>query len=68
MIVEALGAGRSACYRLDDHEVGSGRRIPEARGSAFRIALRHFDAELGEGVIVSIDWSDKLRIRLLPSR
>jgi predicted nuclease of predicted toxin-antitoxin system len=39
---------------------------PEARGVALLLALRHFDAELATGAIVTIDWTSKLRVRMLP--
>lgn len=39
---------------------------PEARGSGLLLALRHFDGELATGAIVTIDWTSKLRVRMLP--
>jgi predicted nuclease of predicted toxin-antitoxin system len=39
---------------------------PEARGAGLLLALRHFDAELATGAIVTIDWTSKLRVRMLP--
>ena len=39
---------------------------PEVRGSALLLALRHFEVELRAGAIATINWSDKLRVRVLP--
>lgn len=39
---------------------------PEVRGSALLFALRRFEMELGVGAIATINWTGKLRIRLLP--
>ena len=44
-----------------------GRRLtPETRGATLIDALKTCAAELGTGAVVSIDWSEQLRIRLLP--
>jgi len=42
--------------------------IPEARGSALLGALQDCEAELNQGAIVTLDWSDKPRARVLPLR
>jgi predicted nuclease of predicted toxin-antitoxin system len=39
---------------------------PEVRGSALLFALKHFEEELRAGAIATINWSDKLRVRVLP--
>ena len=40
--------------------------IPEARGSALLGALRDCESELKQGAIVTLDWSDRPRARVLP--
>ena len=40
--------------------------IPEIRGSALLGALRDCEAELNKGAIVTLDWSDRPRARVLP--
>jgi predicted nuclease of predicted toxin-antitoxin system len=42
--------------------------VPEARGSALLGALQDCEAELNQGAIVTLDWSDKPRARVLPLR
>jgi predicted nuclease of predicted toxin-antitoxin system len=42
--------------------------VPQARGSALFLALQDFPAELNQGAIVTLDWSDKPRARVLPLR
>ena len=42
--------------------------VPEVRGSALLGALRDCQAELTQGAIVTLDWSDKPRARVLPLR
>ena len=42
--------------------------VPEVRGSAFLGALRECEAELDQGAIVTLDWTDKPRARVLPLR
>ena len=42
--------------------------VPEARGEALLRALRDCEAELSLGAIVSLDWSDRPRARVLPLR
>ena len=42
--------------------------IPEARGSALLGALQDCEAELDQGAIVTLDWSDRPRARVLPLR
>ena len=42
--------------------------VPEVRGSALLGALRDCEAELNQGAIVTLDWSDKPRARVLPLR
>ena len=42
--------------------------IPEARGSALLGALNDCEAELDQGAIVTLDWSDRPRARVLPLR
>jgi predicted nuclease of predicted toxin-antitoxin system len=42
--------------------------VPEVRGSALLGALQDCEAELNQGAIVSLDWSDKPRARVLPLR
>ena len=42
--------------------------LPEARGSALLGALRDCEVELNRGAIVTLDWSDKPRARVLPLR
>jgi hypothetical protein len=40
--------------------------VPEARGSALLGALQDCEVELNQGAIVTLDWSDKPRARVLP--
>ncbi len=40
--------------------------VPETRGDALLQALRNCAAELGRGAILSLDWSGRVRARLLP--
>jgi predicted nuclease of predicted toxin-antitoxin system len=40
--------------------------VPEIRGSALLGALQDCEAELDQGAIVTLDWSDKPRARVLP--
>jgi predicted nuclease of predicted toxin-antitoxin system len=42
--------------------------IPESRGFALLQALSDCEAELVQGAILSLDWSDKPRARILPLR
>jgi predicted nuclease of predicted toxin-antitoxin system len=42
--------------------------VPEVRGSALLGALRDCQADLNQGAIVTLDWSDKPRARVLPLR
>ena len=42
--------------------------VPEARGSALLGALQNCEADLNQGAIVTLDWSDKPRARVLPLR
>jgi predicted nuclease of predicted toxin-antitoxin system len=42
--------------------------IPESRGFALLQALTDCEAELSQGAILSLDWSDKPRARILPLR
>lgn len=42
--------------------------VPEVRGSALLGALHDCEAELNQGAIVTLDWSDKPRARVLPLR
>jgi predicted nuclease of predicted toxin-antitoxin system len=42
--------------------------VPEVRGSALLGALQDCEAELKRGAIVTLDWSDKPRARVLPLR
>ena len=42
--------------------------VPEARGSALLGALQNCEADLNRGAIVTLDWSDKPRARVLPLR
>src|SRR5579862_8330543 len=42
--------------------------VPEVRGSATLGALRDCEAELNQGAIVTLDWSDTPRARVLPLR
>jgi predicted nuclease of predicted toxin-antitoxin system len=42
--------------------------VPEARGSALLGALQSCEAELSQGAIVTLDWSDQPRARVLPLR
>jgi predicted nuclease of predicted toxin-antitoxin system len=39
---------------------------PEVRGGALLVAINTCAAELASGAILTIDWSDKLRARVLP--
>ena len=41
---------------------------PEVRASALLGALRDCEAELSHGAIVTLDWSDRPRARVLPLR
>jgi predicted nuclease of predicted toxin-antitoxin system len=40
--------------------------IPEARGAAVVQALVDCEADLAQGAIVTVDWSDEPRARVLP--
>lgn len=40
--------------------------IPESRGAALVQAVADCEAELTQGAILSLDWSDKPRARILP--
>jgi predicted nuclease of predicted toxin-antitoxin system len=42
--------------------------IPEVRGSALLGALKDCEATLNQGAIVTLDWTDKPRARVLPLR
>jgi predicted nuclease of predicted toxin-antitoxin system len=42
--------------------------VPEVRGSALLGALQDCEADLNRGAIVTLDWSDKPRARVLPLR
>ena len=42
--------------------------IPEVRGGALLQALADCEAELNQGAILTLDWSDRPRARLLPLR
>jgi predicted nuclease of predicted toxin-antitoxin system len=42
--------------------------VPEVRGSALLGALHDCEAELNQGAIVTLDWTDKPRARVLPLR
>ncbi len=42
--------------------------IPEVRGSALLGALQDCELELNDGAVVTLDWSDKPRARVLPLR
>ena len=42
--------------------------VPEFRAPAVLDAIRTCSAELENGAILTIDWSDKVRARLLPLR
>ena len=42
--------------------------VPEVRGSALLGALQDCEAELNKGAIVTLDWTDKPRARVLPLR
>src|SRR5664280_782924 len=42
--------------------------VPELRGSALLGALQNCEAELNQGAIVTLDWTDKPRARVLPLR
>jgi predicted nuclease of predicted toxin-antitoxin system len=42
--------------------------VPEVRGTALLGALHDCEAEIGQGAIVTLDWSDKPRARVLPLR
>ena len=42
--------------------------VPESRGSALLRALQDCEAELNQGAIVTLDWSDRARARVLPLR
>ena len=42
--------------------------VPEARGEALLRALRDCEAELSFGAVVTLDWSDRPRARVLPLR
>lgn len=42
--------------------------VPEVRGSALLGALQDCAAELNQGAIVTLDWTDKPRARVLPLR
>jgi predicted nuclease of predicted toxin-antitoxin system len=40
--------------------------VPEARGPALLQAIQDCEVELNQGAIVTLDWSDKPRARVLP--
>lgn len=40
--------------------------IPEVRGESLIKGLRSCEQELQNGAIATIDWDDKIRVRLLP--
>ena len=40
--------------------------VPDVRGSALLGALRDCEVEINQGAIVTLDWSDKPRARVLP--
>ncbi|MGA2434795.1 MAG: hypothetical protein ABSG25_05860 [Bryobacteraceae bacterium] len=42
--------------------------MPEVRGAALLGALQDCEVEIGQGAIVTLDWSDKPRARVLPLR
>lgn len=42
--------------------------VPELRGSALLGALQDCEGELNRGAIVTLDWSDQPRARVLPLR
>ena len=42
--------------------------VPEVRGSALLGALQDCEAELKQGAIVTLDWTDRPRARVLPLR
>ena len=42
--------------------------VPEVRGPALLRALRDCEAEIDKGAVVTLDWSDKPRARVLPLR
>jgi len=42
--------------------------VPEMRGPTLLSALNACEADLEQGAILTLDWSDRLRSRLLPLR
>jgi predicted nuclease of predicted toxin-antitoxin system len=42
--------------------------VPELRAVALLTAIADCSAELEHGAILTLDWSDKVRVRLLPLR
>jgi predicted nuclease of predicted toxin-antitoxin system len=42
--------------------------VPESRGPALLSAIEVCQREIGRGAIVTLDWSDKPRARVLPLR
>lgn len=42
--------------------------VPETRGPALLGAMRDCEAELNRGAVVTLDWSDRPRARVLPLR
>jgi predicted nuclease of predicted toxin-antitoxin system len=42
--------------------------VPEVRGSALLGALQDCESELNKGAIVTLDWTNKPRARVLPLR
>ena len=42
--------------------------VPEVRGPALLGALRDCEVELNRGAIITLDWSDKPRAKVLPLR
>jgi len=42
--------------------------VPEVRGAVLISALTACEADLDRGAIVTLDWSDRLRSRVLPLR
>jgi len=60
-ILALTGAAGPSLILLRGHPL-----TPEARGSQLLLILANYGAELNAGSLLSIDWSDRARLRLLP--
>jgi predicted nuclease of predicted toxin-antitoxin system len=42
--------------------------VPESRGAAVLLVIEGYSSDLEKGAIITLDWSDKIRVRSLPLR